>query len=142
VRLPQPLCRRTGWINGEQTIAAWILVAGPKRCRLLSAAEVAEDEDLRQLQGRIAIETTAAPGRLLEFKDEGSAALAQRLLSIQIAPHETSGWRFTLPRVLASVMRVRPRESDLAALFVQEHIELWTIDALSSAVSGALTELL
>jgi hypothetical protein len=141
VRLPQPLCTRVGWIAGEQPIEAWLLVANAGRCRLLSEAEFNENADLRLLRARIVSETTALSTRSLEFRDEVSVALAQRLLAIQITPHETSGWRFTLPRVLAAIMRVSPKQSDLAALFVQEHIEIWTIDALTSAVSGTLTEI-
>ncbi len=142
IRLPQPLCKRVGWISGDQPVEGYILVANSGRCRILSLAEVAEDSDLQLLLVRIAAVGETGPARLVEFPDEGLAALPQRLFKIQISPHETSGWRFTLPRLLAAIMRVRPKGSDLAALVVQQHVEIWTIDAVSSALSIDITEIL
>jgi hypothetical protein len=39
-------------------------------------------------------------------------------------------------------MRLRPGESDVEALFLHGHIEFWTIEALRSAVTVPLTDIL
>jgi hypothetical protein len=141
IRLPQPLCRRVGWIVGEQALAGWLLLADSGRCRLLSSTEAASDPDLRSLRARIAGELNARSIGILEFQNEVSVALTLRLAEIQLTPHETSGWRFTLPRTVAAIMQVRPKQSEVAAIFVQNHIELWTIEKLKTAVDSPMMDL-
>jgi hypothetical protein len=141
IRFPQPLCRRVGWIVGEQVLAAWLLLADSGRCRLLSSTEVVSDPDLHSLKARIAGELNARSIGILEFQNEVSVALTLRLVEIQITRHETSGWRFTLPRTVAAIMQVRPNQSEVAAIFVQDHIEFWTIEKLKAAVDVPIMEI-
>lgn len=47
-----------------------------------------------------------------------------------------------LPRVIAAIMQIRPGESELGALFVQGHIELWTIEEMRSAITPSLTQII
>jgi hypothetical protein len=141
VRLPQPLLRRVSWIKGDKPIPGWLLLANPGRCRLLAAAEVDEDSSLRLLRERITAESRIPFTSALEFRDQVSMALAVRLLPIQITPPDP-GWRLTLPRPIAAIMQVRPGESELAAGFIQNHIEFWTMETLRSAVSTPLADLL
>lgn len=141
IRLPQPLSRRVAWITGSEPVPGWLLVGSPGRCRLLAASEVGNDPNLQSLRTRIATEASTRGTNRLEFHDEVSVALAARLLEVQITPPEP-GWRLTLPRPIAAIMQVRPKESDVAAVFVQEHIEIWTIETLRSSVSRSLTEIL
>ncbi|MFY9741090.1 MAG: hypothetical protein WAK21_03755 [Candidatus Sulfotelmatobacter sp.] len=56
--------------------------------------------------------------------------------------HTTSGWRFTLPRVVAAIMQLRPEASELAVLLVQGRVELWTLETLRAAVSQPLPDIL
>jgi hypothetical protein len=141
IRLPQPLLRRVGWITGEQPVSAWLLLGSPGRCRLLSEAELEADHDLQTLRERITAEANDSSATLIEFRDEASTALAIRLLPVQITPPKP-GWRITLPKEMAAIMQIRPGESDVAALFTQNHIEIWTVEALRSAVAQPLTEIL
>jgi hypothetical protein len=141
IRLPQPLCRRVGWITGEQPLAAWLLLADSGRCRLLSSTEVGSDPDLQSLKARIAEELSARNTGILEFQSEVSVALTLRLAEIQVTRHETSGWRLTLPRTMAAILQVRPNQSEVAAIFVQDHIELWTIEKLKAAVNAPMIEI-
>ncbi len=141
IRLPQPLVRRVGWIAGNQAIGGWLLVDGPGRCRLFSASEADSDPNLQLLSARVSAEVNATRDNALEFHNEVSLALAFRLLPVQITPPEP-GWRLTLPRLIAAIMQVRPGESEVAALFFQGHIELWTIETLRTAVVPRLTEIL
>lgn len=142
IRFPQPLCKRVGWIVGDQPLAAWLLVGSPGRCRLLSAAEVSRDPDLQSLKAGIAEVLNAPSAGALEFQTEVSAGLTVRLAQVQLTRHETSGWRLTLPRPVAVIMQLRPAESSLAAFFLQDHIELWTMETLRSSVSTPLTEII
>jgi hypothetical protein len=141
VRLPQPLCRQVVWIAGSKPLAAWLLVGSSGRCRLLSALELGTDPQLRALKDAISSSAAERATSVVEFEEESQVALGQRLLEIQLTLHKTSGWRFTLPRVLAAIMQLSPKESEVAALFVEDHIELWTIDTLREAVSVPLSEI-
>ena len=141
VKLPQSMLQRTDWIAGEEPVNGWLLVGGPGRCRLLSAAEVDHDPSYQALRARIAAELAAPNANALEFHDEVSVALALRLVPVRIAPPKP-GWRLTLPGPIAAIMQIRPGESDIAALFLQGHIELWTIETLRSAMAVPLTEII
>jgi hypothetical protein len=141
VTLPQSLCRQSDWISGDQPHSAWLLLGNSGRCRLLSATEVESDPTLQSLQARTTLELTEPSHNPLEFQDEVSAALAFRLMAVEITPRKP-GWRLTLPRPVAAIMNIRPKDSDVAALFLQKHIELWTIEALRSAVNMPLTQII
>jgi len=97
--------------------------------------------NFQALQTRIGAELSAPSTNSLEFHDEVSVALGLRLVPIQISP-PAPGWRLMLPRTIAAIMQIRPGESELGALFVQGHIELWTVEELRSAVTHALTEII
>lgn len=141
IRLTQPLIRRVAWITGAEPVSGWLLMGDPGRCRLLSASEVGSDPHLQSLKMRIIAEANTRSTNLLDFHDEFSVALAVRLLEVQITPPEP-GWRLTLPRPIAAIMQVRPKESDVAGVFFQEHIEIWTVETLRSSVARPLTEIL
>jgi hypothetical protein len=78
---------------------------------------------------------------MLEFHDEASLALALRLVQVRITPPDP-GRRLTLPKAIAAIMQIGSGESELALWFLHGHIELWTIDALRSAVTIPLTEII
>jgi len=139
--LPQSCVQRVGWITGDQPHDGWLVMGSPGRCRLYSAAEGDTDSNLQSLRARIAAELNAPLTNALEFSDEVSLALALRLVAVQITPPEP-GWRLTLPRLIAAIMHIRPGESDIAALFLQGHIEFWTIETLQSAVTTPLTQII
>jgi hypothetical protein len=139
--LPQVLLRRIGWLTEAQSRQAWLLVGSPGRCRLLSAAEVESDPNLRSLRASIDTELNAASVNVLEFRDEGLVTLALRLLSVEISP-PGPGWRLTLPKPLAAIMQIHPKQSDVALLLFGEHIEIWTMETLRSSVATPLLEII
>jgi len=141
IKIPESLVRRVGWITGDKPHAGWLLMGGPGRCRLLSAGEVDNHPDLQSLRARIEAELNTPSTNAFEFHDEASVGLALRLVPVQITPPEP-GWRLTPPRPIAAIMQIRPGESDVAALFFQGHIEIWTIETLRSSVSTALTQII
>jgi hypothetical protein len=116
-------------------------MGSPGRCRLHSGAEVDNDTNFQSLRARIDAELNAPSTNALDFSDEVSVALALRLVSVQITPPEP-GWRLMLPRSIATIMQIRPGESDIAAVFLQGHIELWTIETLRSSVTTPLTQII
>jgi len=137
VVLPVALLQQVSWISGEDPILAWLLVGNSGRCKLLSAAEVESDGSARSLRARIRDELHTRSESILEFHDEESLALSLRLVQVRIAPPEP-GRRITLPKLLVSLMQLRPGESEVALWFVHEHVELWTIEALRSAIARPL----
>jgi len=140
IRLPQPLLHRVGWIAGNRAVDAWLLLGSADRCRLFSASEVDTDPELKMLQARIAAELETAGANSLEFRDEVSLMLALRFLPVKITPPEP-GWRLTLPRTIAAIMQLRPKESEVAALFFQNHIELWTVGLMRSAMNTPIVDI-
>lgn len=141
IKLPQSLLQRLGWITGKQPVSGWLLVGSPGRCRLLSTAEVDDDPSLNSLKDRIVADLNAVTTDALEFQDEVSVALALRLVPVRIAP-PPPGWRLALPGLIAAIMQIRPGESEIAALFIHGHIELWTIEALRSSMTTPLTQII
>jgi hypothetical protein len=49
--------------------------------------------------------------------------------------------RLTLPRPIAAIMQLHPGKSSLVALFVQDHIELLTIELLRSSANSPLSDI-
>jgi hypothetical protein len=141
IRLPQPLCQQVDWITGRE-ITAWLLLCTSDRGRLLSTSETENDPNLKLLHTKITEKAAEGAARSFEFQDAASVVLRLRLLQIQLVRHETSGWRLTLPRPIAAIMRLRPGESSLVALIVQDHIELWTVEALRSAANLPFPDIL
>lgn len=139
--LSQSMLQRVGWIAGKQPVDAWLLLGGPGRCRLLSAAELEDDPLLQALRARITSELEDPSASAIEFRDEVSVALALRLAPVRITPPPPV-WRLTLPAPIAAIMQIRPGQSEIASLFSQGHLELWTIETLRSAVTLPLTEIL
>jgi len=138
--LPQPLVKRVGWITGDQPIEAWLLMGSPARCRLLSTADVEKTPEWQSALYRIsALDEPTSPA--IEFDDDASVGLALRLAPVQITPPKP-GWRVTLPRMIAAIMRIRPEESDLAALFLNGYIEFWTMEAIRSSITVPLVDVL
>lgn len=137
--LPQAILRRVGWILGDAPLSGWLLMGGPGRCRLLSSAEVDSDASCRSLQVAIGEELELPADGVLEFRDEASVVLGLRLQPVEITPRGP-GWRLTLPRVLAAIMQLRPKESSVALLFFQEHIEIWTLETLRASLTVPLSE--
>ena len=139
--LPVALLQQVDWIAGDAPIFGWLLMGNPGRCRLLSPAEVENDAATQSLRSRIDAELGRVGSSILEFNDEESLALALRLVQVRIADTEP-GRRLTLPKAIAAMMQIRPGESELVLWFLHGHIELWTIEALRSAVATPLTEII
>jgi hypothetical protein len=106
----------------------------------MSGSEFDNDPSCQSLQARINEERDNQTGNALEFREEPVAALGLRLWPVEITP-PGPGWRLTLPKVLAAVMQIRPKESSLAILISPQHIELWTWDTLRASMAIPLTDL-
>jgi hypothetical protein len=139
--LPQALLKRAGWISEAEPLKGWLLLGGPGRCRLLSSKEVDNDASCRSLRAAVDAELDRPTGNLLEFRDEASVVLGLRLQPVEITP-PGPGWRLALPRALASIMQIRPKESSVALLFIQEHVEIWTLETLRASMTTPLTEII
>lgn len=108
---------------------------------MLSNDELSSDPDLQKLQSSITDEINTSSDSVLAFREASLAALPLRLVPIEIKCYG-SRWRFVIPQIVAVSMRIRPKESDIAALTIDDHIELWTIEILRSAFDYPLSQLL
>src|SRR5882724_10920652 len=86
IRLPQSFIHKIDWIMGDQPISAWLLVAGPGRCRLQSSSEVDNQPEFKSLRERITAELRMHMTNPLEFQDKTSVALTLRLLAVEVTP--------------------------------------------------------
>jgi len=107
---------------------------------LFSDAEADQDNELRSLRSRIAAEMNVSGTGAVEFRDEEAIALGLRLIRVEIKPPGPQ-WRLTLPPIVAAVMQIRPGESEVAALWIEEHIEFWTIETLRSAMTRPIAQI-
>jgi hypothetical protein len=139
--LPQSFVQHASWITGDQALTGWLLVGIAGRCRLLSPAELDTDQDLQSLRTRIVADRNTQNSSALEFHEERLVVLPLRLVAVQITPPGPV-WRLKLPKPIAVILQIRPGESEVAALFVQDHIELWTIETLRSSMITPLTQII
>jgi hypothetical protein len=139
--LPPQFTARVDWIAGEQALDGWLLVGSADRCRILSNEELGSDSELQKLQARITDEINAPIESLLDFREVEATALPLRLAPIEIKRHSTR-WRLVIPQVVAVAMKIQPAQSDLVTLFLDGHIELWTVDTLRTAFNYSLAQLL
>jgi hypothetical protein len=107
---------------------------------LLSSTEFDRDPGCRSLLATVA-EIDQQTGSLIEFRGDPSVTLGLRLQQVEIAP-PGPGWRLTLPKTLAMIMQIRPKEGSVALLLVQEHIEIWTVETLRASMAVPLTEII
>jgi hypothetical protein len=128
-------------MTGVHALDAWLLMGSADRCRMLSSSELDSDPELQKLQSNITDEINASSGSVLDFREASTAALPLRLVPIKINRYG-SGWRLVIPQVVAVTMRIRPTQSDVVALFLDRHIELWTIEILRTAFNHSLSQLL
>jgi hypothetical protein len=128
-------------MTGVQALDGWLLVGSADRCRILSSSELDSDPELQKLQSNITDEINTSNDSVLEFREASIAALPLRLIPIEINRYG-SRWRLVIPQVVAVSMRIRPAQSDVAALFLDGHIELWTIEILRTAFDHSLSQLL
>lgn len=128
-------------MTGVQALDGWLLVGSADRCRILSCSELDCDPELQKLQSNITNEINASSDSVLDFREATMAALPLRLVPIEINRFG-SRWRLVIPQVVAVPMRIRAVHSDIVALFLDGHIELWTIEMLRAAFDHPLSLLL
>jgi len=139
--LPPPITARVPWMTGVQALDGWLLIGSADRCRILSSGELSSDPELQKLQLAMTDEINASNDSVLEFREASLVAVPLRLVPLDIKPYG-SRWRLVIPQIVAVAMKIRPKESDIAALFIDDHIELWTIDVLRFAFNFSLSQLL
>jgi hypothetical protein len=135
--LPQALSRSIGWLRGDDAVSALLLLGGPGRCRLLSEAEAESDASCRFLRS---IPDAGELRSLADFDEAATETLGLRLHSVEISP-PGPGWRLTIPRALAAIMQIEPKES-IALLTLHKRIEIWTIGELRAAVASPLSDII
>lgn len=128
-------------MTGVYALDGWLLVGSADRCRILSNIELDSDPELQKLQANITNEINTSSDSVLDFRAARLAALSLRLVPIEIKRYGPR-WRFVIPQIVAVAMKIHPTESDVAALFLDGHIELWTIEMLRVAFDHPLSQLL
>lgn len=141
VFIPRSLLAGVGWPKDDPESGAHLLVGGQGRCRLLSRQEVRGDPICQRLRERVAADLAEPVAGPTSFRDDAVSVMDLRLLSVDLIPH-SSGYRLTLPKLLAGILRVQPGEDHVALLACEGHLEIWALEALREAVNVRLEELL
>jgi hypothetical protein len=128
-------------MTGVHALDGWLLVGSADRCRILSNSELDSDPELQKFQANITNEINTSSDSVLDFRAASHVALPHRLVPIEIKRYGPR-WRFVIPQIVAVAMKIHPTESDVAALFLDGHIELWTIEMLRAAFDHPLAQLL
>jgi hypothetical protein len=128
-------------MTGVHALDGWLLVGSADRCRILSNNELDSDPELQKLQANITNEINTSSDSVLDFRAASLVALPLRLVPLEIKRYGPR-WRFVIPQIVAVAMKIHPTESDVAALFLDGHIELWTIEMLRAAFDHPLSQLL
>jgi hypothetical protein len=128
-------------MTGVHALDGWLLVWSADRCRILSNNELDSDPELQKLQANITNEINTSSDSVLDFRAASLVALPLRLVPLEIKRYGPR-WRFVIPQIVAVAMKIHPTESDVAALFLDGHIELWTIEMLRAAFDHPLSQLL
>ena len=139
--IPKPRLEQAGWVLEDRPVPGWLLGAGAGRWRLLSETQARHDAEWVSLKAKIDADAEDEPGSVIDFVDDSAAALPFRFFQIELTPPKP-GWRFTFPRLLASIMGLRPDESSVLLLIIQKRIELWTLETMSRSFATPLREFL
>lgn len=140
IHVTKALLRSIGWVP-EDDKDACLLLGGFGRSRLLADREVQNDADCIRLREQIGAIEDEKLASLVNFREEPLAVLPLRMLPVDMTPHGMN-YRLTLPKMLTSVFRIRAGEDAIAVLVSQGHIELWSVEALTSAAEPSIEELI
>lgn len=140
IHIPKALLSNVGW-GPDDGAGACVLLGSSGRCRLLAGGKLQNDPDCQKLQQEIDAASEEPLTSLLDFRDESRTVLPLRLLPVDVAPHGAN-YRMTLPKLLTSIFQVRPGEESVAVLVNQGHIEIWSFEALRTAITPPLQQLL
>jgi hypothetical protein len=128
--LAQWLVRRIGWIQGTESITAWLWMISPGRFRLLQDSEVAEDPQLSEIRELLNEGKVGLKRDLTEAVADEEAAMVARLLRVTIAPN-LKVWRLRLPKIFAELAAGGRDVKKVSVMFSLEgYWEIWLTELL------------
>lgn len=140
ILIPKHLSQRIAWLNGSNSISAWLWLVSAGRYRLLSDDEVRSDialEPLRSLllEGKSAIEAQST------YRDSAAnASTVIRLSPINVTP-PGPGWRFQFPRVFEPFIPAGGEDKEYSVVYaLSGHLEIWHTISLREALLSSLHE--
>ena len=114
---------------------------GARKMPAAVISRIESDPGCLSLRAAIDAEPDRPAESLIEFRDEASVVLGLRLQPVEITP-PGPGWRLAFPKTLAAIMQIRPKESSVALFYLQEHIEIWTLELLRASATTPLAAIL
>jgi hypothetical protein len=131
--LPRHFSDRIAWLQGKESIRAWLLQVTIGRYRLLSDEQVQSDSHLEPVRLLILEGKSTAEVAPTVAEDTKRAAIVARLLPVTIAP-PPPGWRVPFPRAFDVF---QPPDCDGKAfsilLSLEGYWEIWYTDMLRRA---------
>ena len=135
ITLPKYLSDCLPWIQGTESIEAWILLVAPGRYRLLSDEQVQNHPRLEPVRSLILERKSASASEPTQAEAMGRAALVVRLLPTTITPPKP-GWRIAFPKAFDPFAPPECDRKAFSVLFSLEgFLEIWYTDVLRKAVS-------
>jgi hypothetical protein len=137
--IPRRVSEDISWMEGNESILAWLLVLEGGRYRLLSDEQVRTDALLEPVRSLVVAGKVEDPVEPSFVQVADRAALAVRLLSIDIKPSNSS-WRFTLPE---AIWILKPDDCNanyfVMLLAIEGYWEIWHPEVLRRAASTPLS---
>jgi hypothetical protein len=137
IPLPKDLCAQVPWLNGNDPIPGWLLLLSEGRFRLLSTEQVKRDDQLEILRNTALQEITPENGEPSEAEPAEIAAQTAKLFQIELRPHQSSSWRFAIPREMEIFSPPGPDSGFFVAAFSREgYWEIWYLESYKQAGLG------
>jgi len=133
ITLPKYLSDCLPWLQGTETLEAWIFLLALGRYRLLSDEQVQSDPQLEPVRSVILDWKSVVPTEPTYGEEAKGAAIIARLLPTIIA-HPKPGWRISFPKAFDAFVPPDCDRKAFSILFSLEgYLEIWYTDVLRKA---------
>jgi hypothetical protein len=137
IAIPARFSKRILWLReDEKALTVWLLMLHPGRFRLLSDPEVQADVEIASIRSLI-VDGPAKPEiPPTVFEPPERAARTGRLIQTNLSLTSSSGWRLSIPKLLAL------KEETFVLLFSLGRLEIWLLEVYSAALVPPLSTIL
>jgi hypothetical protein len=133
ITMPKLYSDAERWIQGTESLQAWLLLVSQGRLRLLSDDQVQRDPLLEPVRLLVLEGRPAALTEVTFTEEPKRAALVARLLPTVVSP-PGPGWRISIPKAFDIFA---PSDSDAKAFSIlmslEGYLEIWYTDVLRRA---------
>jgi|ERR1700722_9667047 len=133
ITVPKHLSDCVSWLNGNDTLQAWLLLMSVGRYRLLSDHQVQSDPALEPIRSLILEGKSVSTADPMHAEEPRRAAILARLAPTAVSP-PGPGWRISFPKSLGVFVPPECDQKAFTVLFSLEgYLEIWNTEILKRA---------